>query len=208
MYASAKRLITLLAVWLLALVSVSLSAALQAPLRQCNLPLGDKPFATATPEEVGLSADEVAAALAYANLHGRFAVHIFRNNCLVGRVDALTDNIPVQIFSVTKSITASWTLTVGDYLPEAPSWGDAAHRAILVRQILTETSGTQEAILSELLTVGIDSSAVLEVHGPPLVAVEKNLFRGFYSMSPAKASKRNPEGKSIIACVMLEFSSS
>jgi hypothetical protein len=31
-------------------------------------------------------------------------VHIFRNNCLVGRVDALTDKVPVQIFSVTKSI--------------------------------------------------------------------------------------------------------
>ncbi|OAA76211.1 Beta-lactamase/transpeptidase-like protein [Akanthomyces lecanii RCEF 1005] len=200
MCTSVKRLITGLAVWLQMLVSGGLTAALQTPLRQCNLPLGDEPFETATPEEVGLSSDEVTAALAYANLHGRVAVQIFRNNCLVGRgvADPVTDNIPVQVFSVTKSVVGMLAgiavadgkldigRPIGDYLPDAPGWGDAAHRAVLVRQVLTETSGTQEAILSELLTVGTDPSAIQEFLGQPIMHSPGSHFE--YSQRDADAA--------------------
>ncbi|TQW01317.1 salicylate hydroxylase [Cordyceps javanica] len=189
--------------WLLeqlALVGSCLSAVVPAPFRQCSLPLGHDAFETATPEEVGLSSDEVEAALAYANRHGRVSVQIFRNNCLVGRgvADALTDNLPMQVFSVTKSVVGMLAgiavadgkldidRPIGDYLPEGPGWGDAAHRAITVRQVLTETSGTQEAILSELLTAGLDPSAVQEFLGQPLAHAPGSRFA--YSQRDADAA--------------------
>ena len=143
----------------------------------CQLPSTDAAnFETALPEEVGLSSLQVDGALAYANTHGRASVQIFRNNCLVGRglLDPLTDSIPMQVFSVTKSVvgilagmaTADGKLDlerpIGDYLPNEPGWGDKAHRAITVRQILTETAGTQEAILAEAATVLTDPSAIQE----------------------------------------------
>ena len=143
----------------------------------CQLPSTDAAnFETALPEEVGLSSLQVDGALAYANTHGRASVQIFRNNCLVGRglLDPLTDSIPMQVFSVTKSVvgilagmaTADGKLDlerpIGDYLPNEPGWGDKAHRAITVRQLLTETAGTQEAILAEAATVLTDPSAIQE----------------------------------------------
>lgn len=143
----------------------------------CQLPSTDGAnFETALPEEVGLSSLQVDEALAYANTHGRASVQIFRNNCLVGRglLDPLTDSIPTQVFSVTKSVVgilAGMAIAdgkldlerpIGDYLPNEPGWGDKAHRAITVRQILTETAGTQEAILAEAATVLTDPSAIQE----------------------------------------------
>lgn len=143
----------------------------------CSLPTtNDGNFETATPEEVGLSSPQVDEALTYASLHGRSSVQIFRNNCLVGRgpADPITDSIPAQVWSVTKSVVgmlAGMAIAdgkldidhqIGDYLPDEPGWGDEAHRAITVRGILSETSGTREAILAEAATVITDPSTMQE----------------------------------------------
>ena len=178
-----------------------ISAPAQA-FKQCSLPTGGEPFETATPEQVGLTSQQVDEAIAYANTHGRGSVQIFRNNCLVGRgiADAITDNLPAQIWSVTKSVVgilAGMAVSdgkldldrpIGDYLPNTTGsgWGDAAHRAITVRQILTETSGTTEAILSEALTVGSDPSAIQEFLAQPIAHTPGTHFE--YSQRDADAA--------------------
>ncbi|KAJ6096524.1 beta-lactamase/transpeptidase-like protein [Penicillium sp. IBT 16267x] len=145
--------------------------------KSCSLPTThDGNFEIATPEEVGLDSSQVDEALAYASLHGRSSVQIFRNNCLVGRgpADPVTDSVPAQVWSVTKSVVgmlAGMAIAdgkldidrqIGDYLPYELGWGDEVHRAITVRDILTETSGTQEAILAEAATVVTDPSTMQE----------------------------------------------
>ncbi|KAL4889789.1 beta-lactamase/transpeptidase-like protein [Aspergillus ambiguus] len=162
---------------LLGLSAIKASLGLAAEQKTCSLPTTDGgSFETATPEEVGLTSAEVDEALAYANLHGRFSVQIFRNNCLVGRglLDPLTDSLPWQVWSVTKSVVgmlAGMAIADGkldierpisDYLPDEPGWGDAAHRAITVREIFTETSGVQEALIAEAATVLTDPSTIQE----------------------------------------------
>ncbi|HVT20918.1 MAG TPA: serine hydrolase, partial [Mycobacteriales bacterium] len=54
-------------------------------------------------------------------------------------------------------------------LPHGPGWGDAAHRAITVRQLLTQTSGIAEAILSEAASTGTDPNLAKEALGQPIV---------------------------------------
>lgn len=171
-----------------------------SPQKQCSLPIGNEPFETATPEEVGMSSREVEEALAYANLHGRSSVQVFRNNCLIGRgaIDKISDNLPVQVFSVTKSVVGMLAgmavadgkldieAPIGKYLPDEPGWGDAAHRAITVRDILTETSGTQEAILSETVTVGTDPSVMQEFLGQTITHTPGSHFE--YSQRDADAA--------------------
>ncbi|KAL5361532.1 beta-lactamase/transpeptidase-like protein [Aspergillus floccosus] len=175
MFSGANKLFGLMVI----LATVELGAGQSAIYseKSCRLPTtNDGNFETATPEEVGMTSAEVDAAFAYANLHGRLSVQIFRNNCLVGRgiADPITDSLPAQVWSVTKSVvgilagmvTADGKLDldrcIGDYLPDEPGWGDAAHRAITVREILTETSGVQEALLAEAATVLTDPSAIQE----------------------------------------------
>lgn len=181
------------------LAQLSASAAV-TPQKQCSLPVGNEPFEKATPEEVGMSSKEVEQALAYANLHGRTSVQVFRNNCLIGRgaFDKISDNLPVQVFSVTKSVVGMLAgmavadgkldieAPIGNYLPDEPGWGDAAHRAITVRDILTETSGTQEAILSETVTVGLDPSAMQEFLGQTITHTPGSHFE--YSQRDADAA--------------------
>ncbi|KAF9894050.1 hypothetical protein FE257_009023 [Aspergillus nanangensis] len=152
--------------------------------KSCALPTTNEGhFETATPEEVGMTSLELDEALAYANTHGRLSVQIFRNNCLVGRgiADFITDSLPTQVWSMTKSVVgmlAGMAIAdgkleldrpIGHYLPDEPGWGDEAHRAITVEQILTETAGTQEALIAEAATVLTDPSAIQEFLAQRLV---------------------------------------
>ena len=108
-------------------------ARANGPYKQCTLPTSDgEAFQTALPEEVGLDVDAVNAALLYANTHIRGSVQIFRNNCLVGNglAGILTDDLVVQVFSVTKSVVGllgglavadgklDLDAPIGKYLPE------------------------------------------------------------------------------------------
>lgn len=80
--------------------------------------------------------------------------------------NTVTGDVPWQEWSVTKSVVSmlagvavtqgrlALDAPVGDYLE--PGRGDAAHRAITVRQLLTETAGLQQSIVSEGLTALLD----------------------------------------------------
>ncbi|KAJ5618768.1 beta-lactamase/transpeptidase-like protein [Penicillium lagena] len=177
MYPRTTTLVALIAFWATLVLGVHKHPKAVFSQKICSLPTTDDGnFETAHPAEVGLTSAQVDEALAYANLHGRDSVQIFRNNCLVGRglADPITDSLPAQVWSVTKSVVgilagmavADGKLDIerpiGDYLPNKPGWGDEAHRAITVRDILTETSGTQEALFAEAATVLTDPSVIQE----------------------------------------------
>lgn len=150
-----------------------------APYKQCRLPGTCEDFQSASPAEVNLDQAAVDEAIAYASTHGRISVQIFRHNCRVaaGPLDFLTDEIPNNVWSVTKSVISMITGIaydrklvalddpIGKYLPDEPGWGDAEHRAITILELLTETSGLNEAILSEAVTVATDASAPQEALG-------------------------------------------
>jgi CubicO group peptidase (beta-lactamase class C family) len=148
--------------------------------KTCALPVSGSAFASATPAEVSLDPAAVRAAISYAQLHLRASVQIFRNNCKVGEglLDPVTDQVPMEVFSSTKSVVSiltgiAWDQhklalddPIGKYLPAG--LGDAAHRAITIRELLTETSGLGEAILSEFLTVGVDEDIAQEALAQPI----------------------------------------
>lgn len=124
----------------------------------------------------------VRDAVAYAQTHLRLSVRIYRNNCLVGTgpLDPVTQNVPTNVWSSTKSVVSMATGIaygqgklglddpIGDYLPEGPGWGDEAHRAIIVRNLLQEASGLKEAILSEAATTGNDPHVARQALALPL----------------------------------------
>lgn len=167
-------------------VGVGAAAAAQrppSPMSTCSLPSNGANVGVATPSEEDLSPVAVEAAIEYATTHLRASVQIFRNNCKVaeGPLDPVTDGIPYEVFSSTKSVVSILTGVaydqhrlslddpIGKYLPTGPGWGDAAHRAITIRQLLTETAGLKESILTEFASVGVDPNIVQEALAQPLV---------------------------------------
>jgi CubicO group peptidase (beta-lactamase class C family) len=152
-------------------------------LKHCRLPAADQTFGTATPAQEGLAAGQLQRAVDGLSLHDRTSVLVFRNNCLVGgdRLDALTGASHNDLFSVTKSVVSmlagiaigegklSPASPIGRYLPHGPGWGDPAHRAITVHELLTQTSGIAEAILAEAATTGTDPDLAQEALAQPIV---------------------------------------
>lgn len=135
-----------------------------------------------TPASQQLDPAAVREAITYANTHLRTSVQIFRNDCRVGRglVDPVTEQVPYNVWSSTKGVVSLLTGIaydqgalalddpIGEYLPHGPGWGNAAHRAITVRQLLTQTSGLREAILAEAATVGTDPDIAQEALAQPI----------------------------------------
>jgi CubicO group peptidase (beta-lactamase class C family) len=153
------------------------------PMRHCALPAPGQSVGSATPAQEDLRASDVAAAIDYADTHLRTSVQIFRNNCRVaaGLLDPITDNAAYEIFSSTKSVISILTGIaydhhklklsdpIGKYLPHGPGWGDKAHRAITIRDLLTETAGLRESILAEFASTGTDPNVAEEALAQPLV---------------------------------------
>lgn len=160
-------------------IPAAFSQRANAAFKKCSLPGMGGEFQLVSPAEVGLDQTAIDEAIAYATIHGRVSVQIFRHNCRVaaGPLDPLTDGIPNNVFSVTKSVISmiagiaydrkllSLDDAIGKFLPDEPGWGDAAHRALTIKELLTETSGLNEAILSETATVATDASAPQEALG-------------------------------------------
>ncbi|MGX1805342.1 serine hydrolase domain-containing protein [Nocardia sp. NPDC055321] len=152
-------------------------------LRQCSVTSGRTPE-TAAPEEVGLDSAALDRALDFVADPTRFTVSIYRNNCLVaaGPTNAQAENMPWNLWSSTKSVVSmvagiavdAGLLRVTDpidrYLP--PGLGDAEHRAITVRSLLTESSGMEVAVASEGITglVQLDPNVVAQALAMPIVA--------------------------------------
>lgn len=153
------------------------------PTAHCALPEGQSEFDTATPESVALDPDAVNEAIAYASAHMRATVKIFRDNCLVatGPFDSAIDNITLPLWSSTKSVVSILTGIaegegklalddpIGRFLPAGPQWGSPAHRAITIRNLLSQTSGLDEAILAEVITTGADPNIAQGALAQPLV---------------------------------------
>lgn len=129
-------------------------AAVTSAVKTCKLPAEGQPFETATPAEVNLNAAAVQKAVQYANRHQRISLQIFRHNCKVatGALDPVTDDIPNNVWSCTKSVISlltgiahtqgklSYNDEIGKYLPNKPGWGDKAHRKITILDLMTETA--------------------------------------------------------------------
>jgi CubicO group peptidase (beta-lactamase class C family) len=153
-----------------------------ASVKHCALPAAGKAFATAKPAQEDLNNAQVASAVNQFSLHDRMSVQVFRNNCLVAidPVEQLAEQVHNNLFSATKSVTSmlagiaisrgkmSLRAPTGRYLPKGPDWGDRAHRAISVRELLTQTSGIDEAILSEASTTGTDPNLAKEALAQPI----------------------------------------
>ncbi len=162
-------------------LAVTAAPAEAAPAQKtCALPAVGGKLQTAKPEDVALDSTSVKAALLYAETHLRSSVKIFRNNCKVGEglLDPITENVPMELFSSTKSVISLLTGIaydhgklklddpIGTYLPKG--LGDAAHRRITIRNLLTETSGLDEAILAEFATVLLDPDITQQAMALPL----------------------------------------
>ncbi|WP_310962539.1 serine hydrolase domain-containing protein [Nocardioides terrisoli] len=176
------RLATVAIVGAAALMGPTATAAPAPVVKHCRLPAAGRPFTTATPAQERLDGARVTAAVDQLSVRMRLSVQVFRNDCLVAAdpLDALTGTAHNNLWSVTKSVTSMLTgiaigqgrLTldapIGRYLPTGPGWGDRAHRAITVRQLLTQTSGIDESILAEAATTGLDPSLPQEALAQPI----------------------------------------
>jgi CubicO group peptidase (beta-lactamase class C family) len=139
-----------------ALVAGSLAVATQvghAEPECTTAPAAEYPRGSAA--EAGLDPERLRAALTYASLQGSSTVKVFRHGCLVGEGlrDPLQERVPTLQAGQTKTVVALVAGIVADrgwvdldspidaYLP--PGLGDAAHRAVTLRQFLQLTSGVQ-----------------------------------------------------------------
>ncbi|MEV0462146.1 serine hydrolase [Nocardia tengchongensis] len=146
----------------------------------CAAPTG-RAFERAAPEDTGVDAGLLAAALDFAASRNRLNVQVFRHNCLIGAgpSNTETDSVPWNVWSVTKSVVSllagiAWDrgqldidATLDRYLP--PGVGDDGHRAITVRNLLQETSGLRVGAATEGITgiVPIDPFSAVQALGVP-----------------------------------------
>ncbi|MFC8532028.1 serine hydrolase domain-containing protein [Nocardia sp. NPDC057227] len=164
-----------------ALLTGHVAVGSAAAATSCVEPSG-RDFGRAAPEDVGVDSEQLAAALDFAAGRNRLNVQVFRHNCLIGEGpgNAQTGHVPWNVWSVTKSVVSVLTGMASDrglieldapidrYLP--PGLGDAAHRGITVRDLLTETSGMRVGVITEGLTgvVPIDPNSAVQALGVPL----------------------------------------
>ncbi|MGV9819605.1 serine hydrolase domain-containing protein [Nocardia xishanensis] len=166
------------------------AAAEPAGLKHCELRQG-RQFPTATPEEVGLDSAALRAAIAAASSPTRLNFKVFRNNCLIaaGPQNERTGGLPWNLWSATKSVVSlvagiavdegllGLDDPIGAHLP--PGLGDAEHRAIRVRNLLTESSGIEVAVVSEGVTgLGqLDPNVVAQALAMPIEYPQGTTFR-------------------------------
>lgn len=134
-----------------ALLGVPLGGGSQTP---CTMQPSQE-YIAGNPAALGLDAAKLQSALDYAAVNGSSSIKVFRRGCLVGQGirDPFQDRLPELNAGQTKTIVAlvagivadkGWVdidAPIGTYLPAG--MGDAAHRAITLRQFMTLTSGIQ-----------------------------------------------------------------
>ncbi|WP_238845767.1 serine hydrolase domain-containing protein [Nocardia terpenica] len=173
-----KRAATMLAIALAASVCTVVAHAEPDGEARCAVSSARTPE-RAAPEAVGLDSGRLTAALNFAMSRNRFDVQIFRHNCLAGSaaIGPHTDRLAWNVWSVTKSVISllagiAWDrgrldldAPIGRYLP--PGLGDAAHRAITVTDLLTETSGLHVGVVNEGVTgvIPIDPDSAVQALG-------------------------------------------
>lgn len=138
----------------LCLAAVATTVALAAPAQASEGPkhceVGAQ-WPRATPAEAGMDAAKLTEAIDFGTQNLGLAIRVYRNGCLVAGDRGMPVNqfTPFQSWSMSKSVTSlvfgrAWTLglispedTVGSLFLEA----DAAHAAITMRDLVTQTSG-------------------------------------------------------------------
>ncbi len=112
-------------------------------------------YPQSSPSAVGLDPTKLKGAIDYWTSEASETVKVFRHGCLVGQsgLDPITERAPRENWSHTKTVNSLIAGVaarqglikiddpIGNYLPEG--LGDAAHRAITIRQVLTMTTGLQ-----------------------------------------------------------------
>lgn len=165
------------------LVPATGTPAAAAEPRWCAQPTASGTFERSSPEQHDLDARRVEQAVSMLSVRLRLSVKVFRHGCLVAssRQEPLTGTVHNNVWSVTKSVTSLLVgIAVGDgrlrlddpigrHLPTGPGWGTAAHRAITVRQLLTQTGGARQSILAEAVSVGLDPDLARQALAQPLV---------------------------------------
>ncbi|MBD1320654.1 serine hydrolase [Gordonia hankookensis] len=167
---SATSFATVVACLMAVLVVAPVSAARAAPVQpvRCAEPAGASAPNTASPASAGLDKARLDDAIAFAASRMRTHVQVFRNNCLIGSgpLNSVTGNTPWNLFSSTKSVVSmlagiAYTQnkldlrsSIARYLPAGEV--DKAHAAITVRDLLTQSSGLRQSIISEAATAGLD----------------------------------------------------
>lgn len=164
-------LATLVALLIAGVAAVMAPATAQAvPARQteCAVPQGSAAPTAAAPARVGIDKARLDDAIAFAASRLRTHIQVFRNNCLVGTgpLNSVTGNHPWNLFSSTKSVVSmlagiaytqgklDLNASIARYLP--PGEVDRAHAAITVRDLLTQSSGLRQSIISEAIPAGLD----------------------------------------------------
>ncbi|MEV0250056.1 serine hydrolase [Nocardia sp. NPDC050712] len=136
----------------------------------------------ARPEQVGMDAAAVRAALEFAAGRNRFNVQVFRHNCLIGEgpTNEQSGNAAWNIWSSTKSVVSmlagiAWDqgkldleAPIGSYLPAG--LGDELRRSITAENLLTETSGMRTGVFTEGITgvIPVDPNSAVQALGVPL----------------------------------------
>lgn len=117
----------------------------------CSPPQAGGAWPARTPERLNLDPERLQAAVDHATTHFAGTFRVYRYGCLAaeGPFNRVLGVRHQNLFSATKTVVAllvgrAQTLgyldvddRIGKYFPEA----DAAHRAITLRQLLTQTSG-------------------------------------------------------------------
>ncbi len=144
------------------------TAAQSTALARCQQPVGAAEPTMVDPAGVGIDKARLDDAIAFAASRLRTHIQVFRNDCLIGRgpLNQVTRNIPWNMFSSTKSVVAMLAgiantqgkldlgASIATYLP--PGSADRAHAAITVRDLLTQTSGLRQSIVTEAASAGLD----------------------------------------------------
>ncbi|WP_280305327.1 serine hydrolase domain-containing protein [Nocardia neocaledoniensis] len=178
-------------------LTLSSGALLPGPARaepvtakQCEVTSGRTPQ-SATPAEAALDPARLGEAMQLATNATRFNIQIYRNNCLVGTGprNAESGGVAWNLWSGTKSVVALVAglavddgrlrvdEPIGAYLPAG--LGDEAHRAITVRNLLTESSGMEVAVAAEGATglAALDPNVVAQALAMPIERPQGTMFR-------------------------------
>ncbi len=158
--------------------------------KQCEVTTGRTPQ-SATPAEAALDPAVLATAMARATDVTRFNIQLYRNNCLIatGPRNAESGGVAWNLWSGTKSVVALVAGAavdegllridepIGRYLP--PGLGDAGHREITVRNLLTESSGMEVAVAAEGATglAQLDPNVVAQALAMPIERPQGTMFR-------------------------------
>lgn len=136
-------------------------------LQRCGLPAAGEEWTRVPPDAVGVDPAAVTTAIARLAPQFTLSLRVYRNDCLIGETanDVIAGSKPAELFSMTKSVVAlavgraveigalSVDDPIGRYLPGL----DAAHGAITVEELLTQTSGLRFAWVNDLLGSTEDS---------------------------------------------------